>query len=311
MNDLFESKGIHPMLISEQVEPYNDTESIFELKLDGIRCIAYCDCVSTDLRNKRNLKLLPRFPELNTIHTACRDKCILDGELNVLVHGKPDFFEVQRRSLLSDPFKIQLASSRYPVNFVAFDILYHRDHIVTDLPLMERKQLLSDVVTDTDRISISRYIDTDGIALFNYVKEQQLEGIVGKKKDSLYWFGKRTKDWKKIKWLKDEDFICLGYISKPNHMTSLILAKMNPSGQYVLTGHVTLGVSLRNLTAHGIKITSCPLLSVPARYEQAIWIVPIVCTVQYMPSEKDGMRQPVFKGIREDKQPEECRILIF
>ena len=85
--DIFETKGISPMLIFEQVEPYNDDNSIFELKLDGIRCIAYCDSQSVDLQNKRDMKLLPRFPELNFLHTACREKCILDGELNVLVNG--------------------------------------------------------------------------------------------------------------------------------------------------------------------------------------------------------------------------------
>ena len=170
--DIFETKGISPMLISEQVEPYNDDNSIFELKLDGIRCIAYCNSQSVDLRNKRDMKLLPRFPELNFLHTACKEKCILDGELNVFVNGKPDFYEVQKRTLMNDPFKIKLAVNKHPANFVAYDILYYRDHLVTELPLMERKEILSDVVNENDRISVSRYIENDGIALFDFVKEQ-------------------------------------------------------------------------------------------------------------------------------------------
>lgn len=44
------------MLISEQVEPYDDKDSSFELKLDGCRCIADCDNHSVDLRNKRSRK---------------------------------------------------------------------------------------------------------------------------------------------------------------------------------------------------------------------------------------------------------------
>ena len=300
--DIFETKGISPMLISEQVELYNDDNSIFELKLDGIRCIAYCDSQSVDLRNKQDMKLLSRFPELNFLHTACREKCILDGELNVLVNGKPDFYEVQKRILQNDPFKIKLAVSKHPANSVAYDILYYRNHLVTDLPLMERKEILSDVVNENDRISVSRCIENDGIALFDFVKEQQLEGIVGKKKDSLYRFGKRTKDWKKVKWMKDEDFICLGYIAKTNSMTSLILAKLDSEDKYVLMGHVTLGVSLSRLKAHGFDIVSCPFSDVPAGQENAVWISPLVCTVEYMPSEKEGMRQPVFKGIRDDKE---------
>ncbi|HAB62189.1 MAG TPA: DNA ligase, partial [Lachnospiraceae bacterium] len=71
--DIFDTKGIKPMLISEQLDPYDDPDSIFELKLDGIRCIAYCND-STDLRNKRDMKLLPRFPELKGIHNNCKTK---------------------------------------------------------------------------------------------------------------------------------------------------------------------------------------------------------------------------------------------
>ena len=101
--------------------------------------------------------------------------------------------------------------------------------------------------------------------------------------------------------MKDEDFICLGYIAKPNNMTSLILAKMDSEDNYLLMGHVMLGVSLSSLKAHGFEVVSCPFSDVPAEQENAVWISPVVCTVEYMPSEKDGMRQPVFKGIRDDK----------
>lgn len=84
MMDIFDTKAIKPMLISEMVDPYDDPESIFELKLDGIRCIAYIDNNSVDLRNKRDFKLLPRFRELSDIYKNCNHKCILDGELIVL-----------------------------------------------------------------------------------------------------------------------------------------------------------------------------------------------------------------------------------
>lgn len=106
--DIFDSKRIKPMLIAEQTDPYNDPNSIFELKIDGIRSVAYCDSNSVDIRNKRDFELLPRFPELEPMYKGCRHKCILDGELNILINGKPDFYEVQKRTLLTDPFKMQL-----------------------------------------------------------------------------------------------------------------------------------------------------------------------------------------------------------
>lgn len=306
--DIFDEKGISPMLISEQVEPYDDPDTVFEIKIDGIRALAYCSRDNVDIRNKRDVKLVPRFPELKDIFRNCKEKCILDGEVNIMVNGKPDFYEVQRRTLLTDPFKIELAADRYPANFIVYDIIYYKDHLVTELPLLERKQLIEDIIIENDYITRSRHIDTYGKALFEMTEKENLEGIVGKKKESLYWFGKRSKDWKKVKVMKDEDFACLGYIRKPNNMTSLILAKYDKSDNLIITNHVTLGVSLSKLYQHNIVETDCPLSEIPKGNENAVWIKPVVCTVEYMPSEKIGFRQAVFKAIRDDKRPEECRI---
>lgn len=66
--DLFEKKNIKPMLIAEEKEPFDDINYIYELKLDGIRCIAYLDKNSVELRNKKNDKLLFRYPELSKIN---------------------------------------------------------------------------------------------------------------------------------------------------------------------------------------------------------------------------------------------------
>jgi len=302
--DIFDEKGIKPMLISERVDPYDDVDSIFELKFDG--SIAYIDVQTTDLRNKRNIMLLPRFPELKSLHESCRHKCILDGEFNVLINGKPDFYEVQRRTVLTDPFKIQLAYKKHPANFVVYDILYYNDKQVTDLPLMERKKLLDEVITESDILSKSRYIETNRIAIYSFAEENGLEGVVGKKKASLYWFGKRSKDWKKIKVLK-EDYVCIGFMLNKNSMTTLILAKYNYDDKLVVTNQVSLGVSIAKLRHHGMKISNCPIDDLHS-YADATWIEPMVCTIEYMPSEKEGIRQPVFKSVREDKLPRECRI---
>ena len=305
--DIFDEKGIKPMLISERVDPYDDVDSIFELKFDGIRCIAYIDNQFTDLRNKRNMSLLPRFPELELLFKGCKQKCILDGELNVLVNGKPDFYEVQRRTVLTDPFKIELAYKKHPANFVAYDILYYKDKQVTDLPLMERKKLLEEVISESDILSKSRYVETNGIAMYKFAEDYNLEGVVGKKKSSLYWFGKRSRDWKKIKILKEEDFICIGYILNKNSMTTLILAKYDDNDELIITNHVSLGVSISKLRQHGMKISNCPINNLTG-YADATWIEPMVCTIEYMPSEKEGIRQPTLKSVQDDKLPKECRI---
>lgn len=306
--DIFDKKGIKPMLISERTEPYDDEDSIFEFKVDGVRGLSYNDKHSSDFRNKRDIKIVQRFPELQTVFKNCKQKCILDGEINVLVDGRPNYYEVQRRSTLTNPFKIELAHKKYPANFVAFDIIYYKNRSVIELPLMERKELLRDVVSECQAITISRYIETNGIALFNLAEKYGLEGVVGKKKASQYWFGKETKEWKKIKVVKDDDYVCIGFFP-PNdsHMSTLILAKYDSSNELKILSHVSLGVSLSKILRSGIKTSNCPV-NISDGYSGAIWVEPFVCTIEYMPSDKSGLRQATFKGLRDDKSPEECRI---
>lgn len=309
MTDIWETKNIRPMLIGTEGQPFDSDEYIYELKLDGERCITYLDRDKTILKNKRNILMLPKVPELAEIHKNVNVRCILDGELAVIKDGRPDFFEIQKRSMMSNPVKIDMAAKKYPACFTAFDILYFEDRQVTDLSLTERKELLQKaVISENGRFAASRFIEKNGIKFYNLAEQQELEGIVAKRKDSKYYFDKRTKDWIKIKHLQDDGFIVLGYVPKENSMNSIILGQYS-NGLLVYKGHVTLGVGgdpFRKIRA--LNKTSCPFSEIPKGNENAVWVTPeLVCTVKYMmKTESGGMRQPVFKGLREDKSPEEC-----
>ncbi|GLB26641.1 ATP-dependent DNA ligase [Lacrimispora xylanolytica] len=306
--DIFDIKTISPMLISEMQDPFDSPDYIYEIKWDGIRCVSYLSD-KADMRNKRNKLMTPIFPELENLHKQVKTKCILDHELLVLKNGVPDFYEVQKRSLMTNSFKIQLAADRYPASIIAYDILYYKDREITMLPLMERKKYLEDVVQENNLISVSRYIENDGIKLFELVKAKSLEGIVAKRKDSLYWQGKKTKDWIKCKVMSTEDCIICGYILKANSMTSLVLGQYDDD-TLIYRGHVTLGASLRILNQHKYEIIGySPFGYVPEGNNDAVWLKPeLVCIVESMPTEKDSFRQPVFKGIRDDKPAIECKI---
>lgn len=89
---------------------------------------------------------------------------VLDGELVVLTDGKPDFYALQKRSLMGDKFRIQLAAKKNPVQFAAYDILYYDGKDLTDKPLMERKAILQEKVSEGNGLSISRYLEERGIA---------------------------------------------------------------------------------------------------------------------------------------------------
>lgn len=308
--DLFDKKGIKPMLIKDMKNPFNSPEWLYELKLDGIRCIAYLDKVSTDLRNKRDMKLLPRFPELYDINKCVKKKCILDGELVVLKNGVPDFYEVQKRTTMNDKFKIQLANTKYPASFVAFDIIYLEDKEVTDLELIERKKLLEDIIIDNKKCAFARYIIENGIGLYEVADQQKLEGVVAKKLESKYWFGKESRDWIKFKRMADEDFIICGF-TKKNEMSTILLGQYK-GDKLVYKGSVSFGVRYNLLLENkDLIIDYSPFNLTPTDvYNNEItWLKPVlVCIVEYMPNTKNSLRQPVFKGLRDDVLPYQCQV---
>lgn len=304
--DIFESKNISPMLLEHISKPFNSEDYIFELKLDGIRCLAYLDERQTILKNKRNKDVTDVYPELKQIHKQIKKRCILDGELVSLnKDGSPNFFALQKRSLLTDKFRIELEMEKNKVNFVAYDILYLDDKQTTNLTLTERKKLLKNNIKENELLSISRIVENEGIKLFELTQQLSLEGIVAKKKNSTYQIGKRSKDWIKIKNLIDEDFyICGLMFDEDNQIKDLVLTtKIND--KYINRGKVYLNISKDEqnfILNFALKHTkNKPLFDIYSD-KNILWIEPkLVCTVQYMMLTKDGkMRQPVFKGLRTD-----------
>jgi len=113
-----------------------------------------------------------------------------------------------------------------------------------------------------------------------------------------------------MKNMMDDDFVVCGYIFKESHMISLVLGQYH-NEKLVYKGHVTLGVggaAFSQIKAQPRAIR--PPFDVPEGHgnEDAVWIEPtLVCVVEFMHRTKNGgMRQPVFKGLRPDKLPEEC-----
>lgn len=307
--DIFHNRDFSPMLIGASQEPFDDENYIFELKLDGSRCLAFLDKDETDLINKRGIHLISAFPELKQLHKQVKTPCILDGELFVFKHGTVDFYEMQHRSHLKDSFKISLAAKKSPATFTAFDVLYYKGNDLTKEPLMKRKKILNQIVKENERINVSRYIETFGTKLYELTVNQHLEGIVAKPKNSIYHINKRTNDWIKIKNLLDDDFAVAGYIEKDKGIISLVLAQYQKK-QWIYMGHVTMGVRNLNFIKeyHCNIVSTSPFSSIPSGNESAHWLSPMpVCTVKYMDkTASGGLRQPIFKGFRDDKDAKSC-----
>jgi bifunctional non-homologous end joining protein LigD/DNA ligase-1 len=256
------------------------------------------------------MRLSPIYPEMQFIHQCTNARCILDGELIVLKNGKPEFEEILRRSTMTNKTRIELAASILPVTFTAFDILYYDDKQTTHLPLIERKELLDRAINETERFALSRFIPDDGISFYKLVEQNELEGIVAKRKESKYFMDKRTKDWIKIKSYKHEYFVVCGILyAKPHGMTSLVLGQYRDN-QLIYKGHVSLGVSRSRYEAviHLPEISS-PFGYIPLGNENAIWVPPVLaCEVKYMKrSSYDKMREAIFQGIRDNISPYNCK----
>lgn len=304
MSDLFRDKNISPMLLNEVKEPFDDKDYIYELKLDGIRCIAYLGEEAL-LQNKRFKDVTETYPELSVMNKCIKKNTVLDGELVVLSDGKPDFYALQKRSLMTDKFKISLAAKSNPVQFAAYDILYYDGKDLTDKPLTERKAILQEKIKEGNGLGISRYIEEKGIAFFEIAKAQDLEGIVAKRKDGLYHIGKRTSDWVKIKVMQDEDLLICGFQPDEDGVPKdLILGYFDEKGDLKCRGKVYLGVSKEERAiilnfAKGNTVKRAWF----AKYQNAVWLKPeLIGTAHFMHVTKSGgMRQPVWKGLREDK----------
>lgn len=299
MSDIFDKKGISPMLLQES-KPFDSEDFIFELKLDGIRCLAYLDN-NTCLRNKRDKELIDIYPELKNLYKQAKFKCILDGELVCMIDGKPNFYALQKRALMGDKFKIKINSKSIPVQFVAYDIIYFKNKLICDLPLMERKKILESNIKENQNITISRYVENLGTQFFELAKSQELEGIVAKNKISKYQIGKRSYDWLKIKALLDEDFLICGIVLKTDGNIKDVLLCTKNGKKFSYNGSVSLGISkfdqqiiLNFVRDNRIK---------PMFKKEALYCTPkLICTVRFMEKTKsDNLRQPVFKGLRDDK----------
>ena len=252
MTDLFEEKEISPMLLGEEKESFDDPDYIYELKLDGIRCIAYLEKGKATLRNKRNKDVTDIYPELSEIWRTANKRCILDGELVAFTDGKPDFYALQKRSLMTDGFRIGIAAKRNPVQFVAYDILYVGKKRITDKTQEERKKILSDTVRDGENLSVSRWIEGKGKDFFALTKRQGLEGIVAKRKDGKYHIGKRTHDWIKIKVMQDEDLLICGYQPDENgDVKDLVLGYKDENGGYPKRIRKLSERSRKEIQSHG------------------------------------------------------------
>lgn len=286
-----------PMLLKEIEEPFDSPDFLFELKFDGIRASIHVGANTFKIFSRNGKELTTLYPELKNIQKDCKQNMIFDGEIVLFYNGKPNFLKLQERMHTKNKNKIMYFAREIPVCFMAFDCLYANDKNITNKPLIERKKVLQKF-SDSDYFMKVNYIEKEGKKLFSNVKKMDFEGIVAKKKDSLYEINTRTENWLKIKNLKKEIFYIGGYFEKTeNAVVSLFLGEYK-NKKFHFVGKVTMGkkqAMYQKLKKETIKKTS-PFFNYEDK--ECIYINPhLQCEVWYLERTKENhLRQPVFKA---------------
>lgn len=205
---------IRPMLATLALEPFSQEGWEFEIKWDGFRTLAYVEGNKVTLFSRRSHDVTGLYPELASLGTRCRPRKglrVLDGEIVAVdPEGRPDFQLLQSR-LGVGPLRARELAARNPVGYVAFDLLVVGSQSIMNRPLGQRRAQLLDAVLEGDGISLSRDFGPDGKAIFAQARDRGLEGVVGKRLDSPYVPGTRTRNWLKIKVRKEQDCVILGW----------------------------------------------------------------------------------------------------
>ncbi|HUF89856.1 MAG TPA: DNA ligase D [Gemmatimonadota bacterium] len=311
-------RKLSPMLAVAEAEPFSRAGWVFEIKLDGYRLIAARHQGEALLLSRNGNDLTATFPEIaRAVRGLPYEGVVLDGE--VVVHdgrGLPSFQELQKRGRLTRWADVQRAAVERPATFYAFDLLAAEGFDARELPLLERKAVLRELLPRVGPIRFSDHLEERGEAVYEQVTALGLEGVVGKKADSPYRTGLRSRDWLKVRALRTDDFVVVGWTPPGGSRAgfgSLHLAQHDAGGALVYAGAVGTGFGagqLADLSARLARIEvdepPCGGPLPPGRGHH--WTRPeLVVEVRYKEVTDDGLlRHPSFLRERDDKEPAEC-----
>ena len=299
--------NIKPMLAKIGEGPFDDKGWIFEMKYDGYRAIAEVDEGKVALYSRNQLTFNRKFAKIAERLMALPHRAVLDGEIVVLdKDGKPRF------QLLQNYQK----TGKGDIYYYVFDLLYLNGYDLSDLPLLDRKKFLEQIITELGDPTIiySDHIEEKGKDFFKEIQEQQLEGIIAKRSDSLYRKGQRSNDWLKIKTSARQEAVIAGF-TEPRGSRKLfgaLVLGVYEEGELRYIGHTGGGFNSKSLKMIMEKLE--PLIRKTSPFKKKIktntpvtWVKPVlVCEVSFSEWTDEGhMRHPIFEGLREDKAAKE------
>ena len=298
---------VSPMMAQSAKEPFDSPDWIFESKLGGYRAITVFDAAGKPhLWSRNGLPLEQKFPAISKAVSRVKLRStVLDGEIVAVdENGIPRFQLLQR-------FQKQPTA---PTMYFVFDVLWANGADVTSKTLMERRAVLETIIKPVTGIQLGNYVEGEGKALFDLTKTKGMEGIVAKRKDSVYRPEKRSPDWLKIKSRPQQEFVVGGFTEgkgSRKHLGALLLGAYR-NGKLHYYGHSGSGFSEKGLRdalerMKPLFTDKSPFDNPPRIPEKVQWVKPeLVCEISFAEWTQDGeLRQTVFLGWRDDKKPKD------
>ena len=297
---------IEPMHAELGEKVFNDADWMWEPKLDGYRALAFMEKGKTRILSRRGLELGDDFPLLVAdLGKQAVQNMVLDGEIVAFdAQGKPSFNAIQNR-----------ASGAERAVFYCFDLLYFEGVDLRKQRYADRRRYLAQCLLPSPRVQLVHAVD-DGIALHDAAMKTGLEGVIGKRKDSVYESGKRSRSWLKVKATNTEDFIVGGYTKGKGARVPLgaLLVGYWEGNKLHYASHVGSGFDDRSLErALGalapLHRKSNPFAEMPELNAPVTWVEPrLVAEVKFQGWTQDRrLRAPVFLRLRDDIDPKEVR----
>ncbi|MDD4858755.1 MAG: DNA ligase D [Dehalococcoidales bacterium] len=310
----------HPMLAGSADAPFTSPEWLFEPKLDGYRIIAVGNNGKVRLLSRNSVDVTAKYKDVAaSLQTQPAAQIIIDGELIAFdKQGKlcfqclQGYLDAMKRS---DRSGLEIGA----VIYYAFDLLYLDGYDFRNVPLEERKRLLRRILLATPNLRYLEHFEGDGKKIYQAAVKQGLEGIIAKRKESVYQSGKRSPDWLKIKSMRTDDFVIGGYTrgegARARSFGALILGyydgngKLHPAGQVGSGFDDYLLAELRK-RLDTLATNTNPFAETPEINASATWVRPeLVAEVKFSEWTRDNrLRTPVFLRLREDKPATEVRL---
>ena len=169
---------------------FDDPAWIFEIKWDGYRAVAEVEGFESRLYSRNGLSFQNKYPIVFEALKKIKRRMVLDGEIVAFNDkGVPDFQLLQQYGQRDD----------VPLVYYVFDILSLDGESLMDRPLLERKEILKEILRESETIHYCDHIAEQGKAFFKAMGDKGLEGMIAKKADSGYYPGRRSESWLKIK----------------------------------------------------------------------------------------------------------------